>query len=81
MAAIRRLQRLQILNAVQLRKDKTFRERVDPFRLYTEHELFLRYKFNQRGIDFLFDLLEDDLRAPTLRSHAIPPSTKIRFIR
>ena len=77
MAAIRRIRRLDQLFRRQMRKERAFRKRVDCFRIYSEYEIFERFRFTQDGIDFIFDLLEDDLRSPTLRSNAVAPSIKI----
>ena len=59
------------------RRARIFRDRDDPVHRLTNEELIDRYRFNLRGIHFLEDYLEADLRHPTERNHALSPQTQI----
>lgn len=44
---------------------------ADPLQCWSDEELRKRYRFGRRGLNFLTELLENDLQRPTRRSHAI----------
>ncbi|CAC5360910.1 HARBI1 [Mytilus coruscus] len=46
---------------------------------YTESEFQARYRFSKESIQILTNLLNDDLKRPTHRSHAIPVETQIKI--
>ncbi|CAG2257465.1 HARBI1 [Mytilus edulis] len=46
---------------------------------YTESEFQARYRFSKESIQILTNLLNDDLKRPTNRSHAIPVETQIKI--
>ncbi|CAG2189782.1 HARBI1 [Mytilus edulis] len=46
---------------------------------YTESEFQARYRFSKESIRILTNLLNDDLKRPTNRSHAIPVETQIKI--
>lgn len=52
-------------------KKRSFRAAVDPLQGWSDEELRKRYRFGRRGLNFLTELLENDLQRPTRRSHAI----------
>ena len=60
------------LISVPKRKERQFRLR-DDFSLtdFTDSELRSRYRFGRESIEFLVELLRDDLETPTSRNHAL----------
>ena len=56
-------------------------------RRFRQHEIFLddfsdeeirsRYRFGRNSIEFLTEILEDDLQRPTKRNHALSPTLQI----
>ena len=54
------------------RRPRTYRHR--PSQLldnFTEAEIHDRYRFTRPSIQYIIDLVEDDLRRPTFRNHAL----------
>ena len=63
---------------VPKRKERQFRLR-DDFSLtdFTDNELRMRYRFSRESIDFLVELLRDDLERPTSRNHALSATVQV----
>lgn len=55
-----------------LRRERVFRDRINPLDRYTDVDLVARYRFPQREILLLTDLVNDTVQHPTSRSCAIP---------
>lgn len=66
------------LMSVPRRKERKFRLR-DDFSLadYTDDELRSRYRFDRESIEFLVDLLRDDLERATSRNHALSTTVQV----
>ena len=60
------------------RKERTFRL-PDDFSLsnFTDKELRSRYRFGQESIEFLSELLRDDLERDTSRNHALSTTVQV----
>lgn len=50
------------------RRPKTYRRHVNPLEEYTDNELRARYRFGRAGIQFIVDLLNDEISPTTQRS-------------
>ena len=50
---------LRLNNLANPRKERVYRQEMDPFECYTEHELRSRYRFGREGLEFIVDLLAD----------------------
>ena len=53
----------------QVRKERQFRGNV--FHNYNDNELRQRYRFGRQSMDFLIDLLKDDLERSTVKKTAL----------
>ena len=58
------------LQPPQMRK-RRYRGVEDPLHGWTDEDLRKRYRFGKHGIDFLTNLLKNDLERPTHRSSAL----------
>ena len=58
------------LQTSQMRK-RRYRGVEDPLHGWTDEDLRRRYRFEKHGIDFLTNLLKNDLERPTHRSSAL----------
>ena len=59
------------LYARAMRRERVFRDRGNPLEM-SDEELMERFRFSQRGISFLVDLLNEQLTNITDRSFAVP---------
>lgn len=50
---------------------------MDPLQYYTERELRSRYRFGREGIEFIVDLLADEISPATRRSHSLSAKEQI----
>ena len=66
-------QRRNILN----RKDRVFRDRTHPLELYDDMDLIKRYRMPRHCLLNLIDVLSEDLKPPTMRSHSIPATLQV----
>ena len=55
-----------------LRRQRIFRDRLNPLDYLDDNQVHTKYRFSRQGILFLCDILEDKLRRPTNRSYALP---------
>ena len=60
----------------QPRRHRQFRGHVDIANL-SDNELRARYRFGRQAIQYITDLLADDLRRNTRRNHALPPLQQV----
>nr|XP_019924707.2 putative nuclease HARBI1 [Crassostrea gigas] len=63
---------LLFVNDRALRRERIFRDRINPLDRYTDLDLVARYRFPRREILLLTDLVNDTVQHPTSRSCAIP---------
>ena len=59
------------------RRERVFRDRIDPLDNLNDEELYTKYRFSRNGILFLTDLINNDIRNISERSHAIPSHIKV----
>lgn len=59
------------------RKERVFRREMDLLQYYTERELRSRYRFGREGIEFIVDLLADEISPATRRSHLLSAKEQI----
>ena len=61
------------------RRPRQYRRRPDMiFDTYTDAEIRERYRFNRANIDYICNLLHDDLVRDTHRNHALSVSTIVQ---
>ena len=59
---------------------RVFRDRLNPFDFYNDKEFKIRYRFAKQTVAFLINMIEENLRKVTRRSHAISPENQVCFI-
>ena len=60
-----------ILNFVNTRKARDYHGKLlDPLNHYSEEELRARYRFGREGINFIVELLSQEIAPSTKRSHS-----------
>ena len=60
-----------------LRRQRVFRDRLQPLDVYDDVDLYQRYRMTRPVLLEVIDLLEDEIAPDTLRSHAIPASLQV----
>ena len=63
--------------AMNLRRERVFRDRQNPLNLYTEEEVRTRYRFRPRTILFIYALVEQRLAPLTERSQSLPTLLRV----
>ena len=56
-----------------LRRNRIFRDRFNPLDAYDDIELLCRYRMSRPTIMKVIDLVREDVKHDTRRSHAVPP--------
>ena len=70
--------RRSILNFGNTRKARDYyRELVDPLNHYSEEELRSRYRFGREGINFIVELLSQEIASSTKRSHSLSVTEQV----
>ena len=70
--------RRPILNFGNTRKARDYyRELVDPLNHYSEEELRSRYRFGREGINFIVELLSQEIAPSTKRSHSLSATEQV----
>ena len=59
------------------RKARVYRREIDPLACYTENELRSRYRFGKEGLQFIIDLLAEEISPSTRRSHSLSASEQV----
>ena len=78
MAAI--LQVVWYANAARraLRRERVFRDRINPLDIYDDHDFKLRYRFSRVSAMYIIDEITPDLLTRyNNRLHTIPPSLQV----
>ena len=75
--ATRRIRMYDRIINLDLRRARTFRERVNPMEYFISSELYDRFRFTRQGIVYLLRLLQNCLLNNTRRSQAIAPALKL----
>lgn len=60
-----------------LRRERVFRDRTNPFDVYSDDELYQRFRFPRNIILTIVDLVSDDLAHPTVRNMSLPPLLQV----
>jgi len=67
-----------ILNFDSTRKARDYsRELVDPLNHYSEEELRSRYRFGREGINFIVELLSQEIAPSTKRRHSLSTTEQV----
>ena len=70
--------RWPILNFGNTRKARDYyRELVDPLNHYSEEDLRSRYRFGREGINFMVELLSQEIASSTKRSHSLSVTEQV----
>ena len=64
-------------NRRALRRDRVFRDRLNPLDVYDDVDILRRYRFTRPVLLEVIDLLEDDISPFTRRSHAVPATLQV----
>ena len=68
---------LRLNNLANPRKERVHRREIEPFECYTERELRSRYRFGREGLEFIVDLLTDEISPSTRRSHSLSAEEQV----
>lgn len=60
-----------------LRRERVFRDRTNPVEVYNDSDLYSKFRLTRHAILELTDILHDEIAAPTLRNHPIPPVLQV----
>jgi len=64
-------------NVLHNRKERVYRHQNNPFDSLTDGELYGRYRFDRVGIDYLEELIGDNISRATKRSNALTERQQI----
>ena len=59
------------------RKSRVYRREIDPLESYTENELRSRYRFGRESLQFIVDLLSEEIAPATRRSHSLSAKEQV----
>lgn len=68
---------LVLLENQSLRRQRVFRDRIQPLDFLHDEELISRYRLPRHCITELCETMTSDLQRPSMRSHALPVSTQV----
>ena len=60
-----------------LRRERIFRDRQNPLDIYTDDQMFERFRFRRGSILFLLGLISDSIEFSSMRNHCLPPLLQI----
>ena len=69
--------RRPILNFDNTRKARDYYRELDPLNHYSEEELRSRYRFGREGINFIVELLSEEIAPSTRRSHSLSATEQV----
>ena len=75
--AARRVHLLQSNLSNSSRKARTFRRQLDPLQTYTDCELRARYRFGRESLNYIVDLVADEIAPDTNRNHAVSAELQV----
>ena len=61
----------------QMRVPRRLQDRTNPLEMFTEEEIFVRYRFRSATILFICSLIENALKHPTKSSSPLPPLLQV----
>lgn len=59
-------------NRRALRRERVFRDRINPLDKYNDVDMYRKYRFTRLGVIHIIDLIAASLEHPTKRNHALP---------
>ncbi|KAJ8048988.1 Protein ALP1-like [Holothuria leucospilota] len=59
------------------RRERVFRDRTNPLDLWTDQQMYAKYRFSRLACINIIDMLQDELEHRTRRNHALPPSLQV----
>ena len=59
------------------RKSRVYGREIDPLGSYTENELRSCYRFGRESLQFIIDLLSEEIAPATRRSHSLPGKEQV----
>lgn len=59
------------------RKNRVYRREIDPLESYTENELRSRYRFGRESLQFIVDLVSEEIAPATRRSHSLSAKEQV----
>jgi len=65
------------INAVRDHEPRVFRNRIDAFEIYNDHEFRQRYRLTKECARFVISLVEERLSPLSFRRHVITPALQI----
>ena len=69
--------RLLIENRRGRRRERIFKDRKNPFDENTNTQMYKKYRFTRLGVQYIIDLLQDDLAHKTQRNQALSPGQQV----
>ena len=60
-----------------IRRERVFRDRLNPLDIFDDTELYSRFRFDREGIMMIIDLLDAELSHLTQQNHALPTSLQV----
>ena len=60
-----------------IRRERIFRDRLNPLDIFDDTELYSRFWFDREGIMMIIDLLDAELSHLTQQNHALPTSLQV----
>ena len=64
-------------NRRAIRRERVFRDRSNPLDLWTDQQMYSKYRFSRLACLNIIDLLQDQLQHATRRNNALPPSLQV----
>lgn len=71
------LDAIDVIDGIRQRRPRRIRERVDFFQINDDIDLVSRFRFRRNDIDFIVNIIEDDIRHNTDKNHALSPSQQL----
>ena len=65
--------RLRLLHRRLFRRERIFRDRTNPFDMYSDHDMFMRYRFGKGDLWQICDVLSDELSFANARLGSTSP--------
>ena len=56
-----------------LRRQRLFRDRMNPLEHNSDEELYERFRFSRNGVEFILNAISDDLKHSTRRNYYLTP--------
>ena len=60
------------------RRERLFRDRLNPLDYYDDLDMYTRFRFDRRGIMALTSLIEEDLQPAAIHNRPIAPHVQVK---